>query len=189
MKQTFILCLLLVLSVNVYSRIALSKEESVSRLESLASQKSDYSQKRGYNTLRWDGEKWWCDCSNLMKALFNGRDITDKTIGKFQSDLSNTGDVNADGLIKKCKSRSYDFSKLKKGEPRILHMSGHMGAYIGKEVSTDHGICNVIECTAAWGEGIKYSYVDAKGRRLYGKTGGQKGTWESHALPSDWVSY
>ena len=64
-----------------------------------------------------------------------------------------------------------------------------MGAYIGKEVSTDHGICNVIECTAAWGEGIKYSYVDAKGRRLYGKTGGQKGTWESHALPSDWVSY
>ena len=189
MKQTFILCLLLALSVNVYSRIVMTKDQWVSRLQSLASQKSAYSQKWGYNTLRWDGSKWWCDCSNLMKALFNGRDITDKTVGKFQSDLSNTGDVNADGLIKKCKSRSYDFSKLKKGEPRILHMSGHMGAYIGKEVSTDHGICNVIECTAAWGAGIKYSYVDAKGRRLYGKNGGQNGTWGSHALPSDWVSY
>ena len=46
------------LNVNVFSRIALSKEESVSRLESLASQKSDYSQKRGYNTLGWDGQKW-----------------------------------------------------------------------------------------------------------------------------------
>ena len=50
-----------------------------------------------------------------MKALFNGRDITDKTVGKFQSDLSNTGDVNADGLIKKGKNRLYDFSKLKAG--------------------------------------------------------------------------
>ena len=64
-----------------------------------------------------------------------------------------------------------------------------MGAYIGKEINTNHGTCNAIKCTAAWGDGIKYSYVNSKGRRLYGKTGEQKETWESHALPSSWVSY
>ena len=37
------------------------------------------------------------DCSNHMKALFNGRDITDKTINKFESSTKNTGNVKADG--------------------------------------------------------------------------------------------
>jgi len=187
MKQQIIL--LLCLTVNVFSRIVMTKDQWVNKLETLAGEKSAYSQEWGKNTLLWDGSKWWCDCSNLMKALFNGRDITDKTPGVFQKDLSNTGDVNADGLIQKCKSLSSNFKTLKPGEPRILHMKGHMGAYIGKEVNTDHGTCNVIECTSAWGGGIKYSYVDSSGNRLYGKNGAQKGTWTSHGLPSDWVSY
>ena len=189
MKQQIILLLFLSLSINVFGKIVMTKNEWVSKLQTLAKQKSAYSQEWGKNTLLWDGSKWWCDCSNLMKALFNGRDINDKTVGKFQRDLSNTGDVNANGLIKKCSSISTNFKSLKAGEPRLLHMDGHMGAYIGKEVNTDHGVCNVIECTAAWNGGIKYSYVDSSGRRLYGKNGAQKGTWTSHGLPSSWVKY
>ena len=61
-------------------------------------------------------------------------------------------------------------------------MPGHMGAYIGKKVSTVMVLSMLL---STWGRGIKYSYVDAKGRRLYGKTVSQNGSWESHSLPSD----
>ena len=167
----------------------MTKDQWVNKLLKLASQPSDYSQNYGYNALRWDGNKWWCDCSNLMKALFNGRDINDKTKDKFEKNTENTGDINANGLIKKCSLISSDFSKLKSGEPRLIHMSNHIGAYIGKEVNSDHGVCNVVECTAAWGRGIKLSYVDSTGKRLYGKNGGQNGQWTSHGKPDAWVSY
>ena len=189
MRKTVILCILLALKVETFCRIVMNKNQWVKKLEDLAKRRTAYSQKYGYNALRFDGKTWWCDCSNLMKALFNGRDINDLTKDKFERSTENTGDVNADGLIQKCTDLSSDFKKLKKGEPRLIHMPGHMGAYIGKDVSTDHGTCNVIECTAAWGGGIRYSYVDGKGRRLYGKNGNQNGTWKKHGLPSKWVSY
>ena len=133
----------------------------------LANQPSDYSQEYGYNALRWDGDKWWSDCSNLMKALFNGRDINDKTPGKFEENTSNTEDVNAN----------------------LIHMNGHLGAYIGKDIETEHDICNVVESTSAWKRGIQFSYVDSMGRRLYGKNGKQYGTWIDHGKPSLWISY
>ena len=188
MKIAFILVLALSLNLS-FCKIVMTKDEWVNKLITLAGEPSDYSQKYGWNALRWDGSKWWCDCSNLMKALFNGRDINDKTKDKFESNTSNTEDVPADGLILKCKYLSKDFSKLKSGEPRLIHMQGHIGAYIGKEVNTNHGICNVVECTKAWNRGIQYSYVDSSGRRLYGKGGQSNGVWTQHGLPSDWVSY
>ena len=167
----------------------MTKDEWVDKLIILANQPSDYSQEYGYNALRWDGEKWWSDCSNLMKALFNGRDINDKTPGKFEENTSNTEDVNANGLFPKCTDISNDFSLLKSGEPRLIHMNGHLGAYIGKDIETEHGICNVVESTSAWKRGIQFSYVDSMGRRLYGKNGKQNGTWTQHGKPSLWISY
>ena len=189
MRGILILVLALSLNINAICKVVMTKNEWVEKLLTLAKQPSDYSQTYGYNALRWDGSKWWCDCSNMMKALFNGRDINDKTKDKFEKSTANTGDVNANGLINKCSSLSTDFSKLKSGEPRLIHMDGHIGAYIGKEVSSDHGTCNVVECTAAWGRGIKLSYVDSTGRRLYGKTGQQNGKWTKHGKPDAWVSY
>ena len=137
MRGALILILALSLNINTLCKIVMTKNEFVSKLLTLAKQKSSYSQDYGKNALLWDGSKWWCDCSNMLKALFNGRDITDKTKNKFEKSTSNTGDVNANGLINKCSSLSSDFSKLKSGEPRLIHMDGHIGAYIGKEVSSD----------------------------------------------------
>ena len=185
MKTVFILVLSLLFNLS----FCLSKDEWVNDLITLANEPSDYSQEYGYNALRWDGSQWWCDCSNLMKALFNGRDINDRTVGKFEESTANTGDVDANGLIALCNYISDDFSNLQPGEPRLIHMNDHMGAYIGQEIETDHGICNVVECTAAWNRGIQFSYVDPSGRRLYGRDGEQNGRWERHGLPSNWVDY
>ena len=189
MKKLLIFLILSIVFYNSLCTVVMTKDEWVSKLQELATRKTAYSQQYGYNALRYDGSTWWCDCSNLMKALFNGRDIYDYEINKFERSTANTGDVNADGLIEKCSYLSSDFSQLQFGEPRLIHMSGHIGAYIGKEVNTDHGVCNVIECTGAWGGGIRYSYVDNKGRRLYGKNGEQVKTWTRHGLPNKWVSY
>ena len=189
MRRILILVLALSINISAFCKVVMTKDEWVNKLVALAKQPSDYSQKYGYNALRWDGSKWWCDCSNLMKALFNGRDITDKTKDKFEKSTANTGDIGADSLFKKCSSISTDFSKLKSGEPRLIHLDGHVGAYIGKEVNTDHGICNVVECTAAWNRGVQFSYVDSTGRRLYGKNGKQRMTWTKHGKPDLWVKY
>ena len=189
MTKIKVFCLLIALFANSLCTIVMTKDEWVEKLEVLASRKTKYSQQYGYNALRYDGDVWWCDCSNLMKALFNGRDIYDFEVNKFERSTANTGDVNANGLILKCGLLSTDFKELKAGEPRLIHMDGHIGAYIGKEVNTDHGVCNVIECTGAWGGGIRYSYVDKRGRRTYGKNGAQVKTWQKHGVPNKWVSY
>ena len=189
MNQLVFLCLFSALVLESTSRIVMTKDQWVQKLITLAKSPSKYSMKYPYNVLYYDGSKWYADCSNLMKALFNGRDINDKTPNKYQKDLTNTGDVDADGLIQKCTDISTNFKALKSGEPRLLHMSGHMGAYLGKEVSTSFGTCNVVESTPAWSDGIQFSYVDSSGRRLHGKGGQQIKTWTKHGKPSKWVQY
>ena len=167
----------------------ITKDKWVNDLIELSKRQTAYSQQYGKNTLLFDGTTWWSDCSNLQKALFNGRDINDYTIGKFQKDLSNTGDVNSYGLIELMDDISTNFTLLKEGEPRILYLKGHIGAYLGKEIETDHGICNVIESTGSWGGGIRCSYVNSEGERTYGKDGEKNGTWIKHGLPLKWVQY
>lgn len=170
--------------------IVFDKTEWVRRMEKVAAQPSVYRNKWPYNVLYWDGYKWFADCSNLQKALFNGRDVYNPAKDSFQRDLSNTGDVTTEGLFNQCNDRSSDFSRLRQGEPRILHMDGHIGAYIGKEVNIGGNIYNVIECTAAWQGGILYSYVDSAGRRLKSKgSSSQVYSWTGHGLPSKWVSF
>lgn len=160
----------------------------IADLEQLASENSAYRNQYPYNLLYWDGIRWWADCVNLLKALFNGRDITDRRVGSFQNNLSRTGDIDEWGMISACYDRSSDFSKLD-DKPRVLYKSGHIGTYLGKEVVIDGTVRNVIECTPAWENGIVYSYVDSYGYRRHHKGGAVYSNWELHGMPIKWVEY
>ena len=188
MREILITFLLLFISSSVLSA-RMSKTEWVNKLEKLVKEPSSYRNKYPWNLLYWDGSRWWCDCSNLMKALFNGRDINHKVKGSYQNRLIDPGDVTEWGLFSQCSDQSSDFSKLKKGEPRLLYMQGHIGSYIGKEYKVKQGIVNSIECTGAMGGGIKYSYVDSKGGRYVNKGGTYLGKWAQHGKPTKWVTY
>lgn len=152
---------------------------------------SQYRNRHPYNVLYWDGTRWWADCVNLQKALFNGRGVDNPGAGTYQSDLSATGDCNEWGLISQCTDVSNDFSTLTEDVPEVLYMDGHIGAYLGCEFRDDYqgGTVNCIEATSGWGGGILYSYVDAAGRRYNRKGGSQAGTWTHHGKPTKWVSY
>lgn len=169
--------------------IVFDKVEWVKRMEKVANEPSVYRNKWPWNVLYWDGTKWFADCSNLQKALFNGRDVYHPKKDSFQRDLSNTGDVTTEGLFNQCTDRQSDFSKLKPNEPRLLHLDGHIGAYIGKEVTRGGYVYNVIESTPAWEDGIQYSYVDKQGRRFNHKGGQQRSAWTGHGLCTKWVQY
>lgn len=191
MKKVFTLFCLTFLGLTSCAKIVMNKTEWVNRMEKVANQPSYYKNVWPYNVLYWDGTHWYADCSNLQKALFNGRDVYNPQVNSYQRDLSNTGDVTVEGLFNQCTERSSDFTQLRSGQPRILHMNGHMGAYLGKEVQRSKGICNVIEATPAFGGGIVYSYVDSQGRRLSckGCTSTQVYSWTGHGKPSLWVSF
>ena len=170
--------------------VIMTSEEWVNRLQTLASWHSLYSNKYPKNVLYWDGTRYWADCVNLLKALFNGRDIYDKTVGSYQHSLSNTGDCDEWGLLSQCEDISQDFTKLKEGEPRVLYMSGHIGTYIGKEVVVDGTVRNVIECTPSWEDGIIYSYVDPNGKRSHHKGSATTAKpWTHHGKATKWVKY
>lgn len=172
------------------AKVIMTSSELVSRLKNLASRRTFYKNKYPYNLCYINSDcRTSADCLNLYKAVLNGYDVNNTTVGYFQRDLSNTTDCTEYGLIKQCSDVSNDFSKLRAGEPRLLYMSGHIGGYIGEEVSINGKTYNAIECTAAWGGGILYSYVDASGRRFNCKGGSQKGTWTKNGLMTPWVKY
>ena len=177
---------ILALLAFVDTRIMFNKNEWVKRLEVLASRKTKYRAQFPNNVLLYDGTYWWCDCNNLLKGLFNGRDIYDFTKGKYTWPLTNTGDIGCDGMINKCTEVSTNFKALKGGEPRVLYMPGHIGTYIGKTVN---GKYNVIECTSAWNGGVQKAWVDSDGTRRREKGGPARSTWTKHGKPTLWVSY
>ncbi len=146
-----------------------------------------------YNLLYWDGSVLSADCVNFQKALFNGGNPFKLNIGRNSGSFpNNTGDCTEWGLMSQCTERSSNFNLLKYGEPRLLYMQGHIGAYIGKEVSINGFIYNVLEWTAwngDFGAGLIYSYVDGAGRRLNHKGGYQCYSWEVHGKPTKWVRY
>ena len=184
----FIVLVALLAIVN--SKIVMTKDQWVADLITIAKSPSEYRNWWPYNVLYWDGRKWYCDCVNLMKALFNGRKIDNPAKNSHATSLANTGDVDTEGFIKLCEDVSSDFTKLKPGEPRILHLKGHIGAYLGKEIKVSKGIVNVVECTGAWEHGALFSYVDSKGKRSYFKGSTNiRGRWERHGKPSKWVKY
>ena len=171
-------------------KVIMTSAQFVERVKKLASRKTFYKNKYPFNLcyINSDG-RTSADCVNLYKAILNGYDVNKNQIGYFQRDLSNTGDCTESELIGQCSDVSSDFSKLKAGEPRILYMSGHIGGYIGEEVTISGKVYNVIECTVAWQGGILYSYVDKNGNRLQYKGGAPRNKWLKHGKMTPWVSY
>ena len=174
---------------NQKNQKIITKEQWVEYLITLANRESKYINTPPFNLLYFDGEIWYADCVNLHKALFNGRNIYDYTPDIYQEDLDNTGDIDANEMINLCTDISTDFKKLKLDEPRILYVHGHIGAYLGKIISTPNGLCNVIETTTSFGEKIAFSWVDSNGKRRNVKNGKIEGKWTKHGLPSLWVEY
>lgn len=171
-------------------KVIMTSAQFVERVKKLASRKTFYKNKYPFNLcyINSDG-RTSADCVNLYKAILNGYDVNKNQIGYFQRDLSNTGDCTELELIGQCSDVSSDFSKLKAEEPRILYMSGHIGGYIGEEVTISGKVYNVIECTVAWQGGILYSYVDKNGNRLQYKGGAPRNKWLKHGKMTPWVSY
>ena len=174
--------------------IIMTAKEYLRRLQVLASEPSYYDNTPGQNLLFvHQGGVRSGDCSNTIKALLNGYDVTNKTPGYFQSYLGNTGDVTTEQLLALCSGVSSDFTKLKAGRPELLHMDGHVGTYLGKNVTINGNVYNVIECTAwtgDWGRtGIIYSYVDQYGQRLNHKGGYPCYSWTAHGLFTPWLDY
>lgn len=172
------------------SKVIMTSEQLVERLEILANRPSFYKNKYPYNLCynNPDG-RTSADCVNLYKALLNGYDVNNRTVGYYQKNLTNTGDCTEWGLLSQCSDISGDFTKLQPGFPRILYMSGHIGGYIGEEVMRGGHIYNVIECTGAWERGILYSWVDADGTRRRWKGGSASAKWTKHGLMTPWVKY
>ena len=170
--------------------VIMTDNEWVARLKELARTPSNYRAEFPWNLLYWDGNRFWADCSNLEKALFNGRDIGDKRAGTYAWPLDATGDCTEYGLLIQCSDISTNFGKLKAGEPRILYKDGHIGAYLGEEWNEPgQGVVNSVESTPAWEDGIQFSYVDSEGRRYWCKGGAQAPSWTHHGLASKWVKY
>ena len=188
----FIMIIFLVEINNISSRNykkVLTKEQWVEDLIELANRESKYINVPPINLLYFDGEIWYADCVNLQKALFNGRNIYDFTPDIYQEDLDNTGDIDANDMINLCTDVSTNFKKLKFGEPRILYIHGHIGAYLGKIISTSKGLFNVVETTTSFGDRIAFSWVDDDGTRRDYKDGKKEGKWRKHGKPTLWVEY
>ena len=179
------------------ARVIMTSAQLVERLKKLASRRTFYKNVYPYNLCYIHGDgRTSADCVNLYKALLNGYDVNVTATGYFQNNLSNTGDCTEWGLLQQCLDISGDFRKLKAGEPRLLYMGGHIGGYIGEEVTISGKKYNVIECTGRWGGGIIYSWVDPNGYRRQYKDGpialdnyGKPEPWTHHGKMSRWVDY
>ena len=174
----------------------ISAIELVKRLQKVANDLSVYSQKPKYNSLYWNGTHWFADCSNLIKSIINGRDVYNPKYRTYQKQFPVVEDVNANNLILKCNNVSTNFTELKSGVPRLLHLkdnngNGHVGVYLGTTIYYINGTVNVIEATTSWGaNAVIYSWVDQDGtRRLYeeGPLSEMKYNWTSHGSLDQWV--
>lgn len=170
------------------TKVIMTAEQLIERAKILAKRKTFYKNKFPYNLcyIHNDG-RTSADCVNLYKALFNGYDVNNKTVGYYQHDLSNTGDCTEAELLAQCSDISQDFSTLRNGVPEILYMRGHIGGYIGNYLYNGN-LYNVVECTGSWGGGILFSWVDPDGTRRRMKDGGKNGKWAYHGKPTKWVS-
>ena len=175
--------------------VIMTSAQYIERLKILAARRTYYKNKYPDNLcyIHADG-RTSADCLNLPKALFNGYDVNNNTVGYYQRDLSNTGEFNEIGLLNQCTGVSSDFKNVKPGA--ILYMNrpnGHIGTYIG--ITPDNRF-NVIECTSSYGGGIIYSWVDQDGTRR-SENGGKPivmndGTyvrWQKYGYPTKWVSF
>lgn len=90
------------------------------------------------------------DCVCLIKAILWGWDGDMSHVYGGATYASNgVPDINADGMIAKCKDVSTDFTKIQVGE--VLWMKGHIGVYIGNGLA--------VECTPAWKNCVQVTTV------------------------------
>ena len=187
MKQ-FIL--LLLISTIFAGNDQITKDEWVSDLIELAKNRVTEYRKNIYNCLYYDGYKWITDDVNLHYALFKGRNIYDYTKGCGNRLLGREPyDITAEQMIDLCTDVSNDFNRLKEGEPRILYLKSHIGAYLGKVVDVNGSKYNVVEATGSFGFKIAFSWVDDNGVRRNRRGGYTNERWEMHGKPSKWVKY
>lgn len=151
-----------------------------------------YCNKSGRNLgYHWKDGRYSWDCWNLIKSILSGW-TPNIPIGS-QGNCSVTGDLTGIQLLNRCHARSKDFSKLKQvGTYLYLASDPHAGIYVG-DFEYYGKIYNVIECTKNKpfnADGVTYTYVDAKGRRLRYKGGVQSLSWSEYGLlPSEWLEY
>ena len=115
--------------------VIMTSDDFIKRAKILASRRTYYKNKWPDNLcyVHTDG-RTSADCVNLYKAILNGYDVYNQTPGYYQRTLTNTGDCSEARLMAQCFDVSTDFKKLKNGEPRLLYMKGHIGAFIGTEI-------------------------------------------------------
>lgn len=173
------------MAISKNPKVIMTSEQFVERLTAIKNRKTFYKNSYPYNLcyINSDG-RTSADCVNLVKAILNGYDVNNKSVGYYQRDLSNTGDCTEAELLAQCDDVSQDFTKLA-DRPLILYMRGHIGVYLGKSIDRKF---NVIECTKSFGGGVVYSWVDNDGTRRNVNGGNKNGKWTHHGLPSKWVS-
>lgn len=173
------------MAISKNPKVIMTERQFVERLETIRNRKTFYKNKYPYNLcyINKDG-RTSADCVNLLKAILNGYNIFNNTVGYFQKDLSNTGDCTELELLKQCQEVSQNFTSLA-NHAEILYMKGHVGAYIGKTVE---GKYNTIECTKSFGGGVVYSWTDSDGTRRNQKDGVRNGKWTHHGKPTRWCS-
>ena len=166
-------------------KIIMTERQFVERLLNIKNRKTKYNNKYPFNLCYIHRDYTSADCVNLVKAILNGYNVYNNTIGYYQRDLSNTGDCTEAELLAQCTDVSQDFSKLS-NKAEILYMKGHIGVYLGQIIEDKY---NVVECTKSFGGGVVYSWVDADGVRRSQKGGLKNGKWTHHGKPSRWVQY
>lgn len=150
-----------------------------------------YNNKYPKNLGYYDGSKYSFDCWNLIKVVLSGWKPTGVKGNYIDPSKLVTGDIDGVSLLKKCTSRSKDFSKLSvPGTYLYLASNPHSGIYIGDTVINGKTY-NVIECTKnTWGNGVLYTYVDKDGtRRDYKGSKSSKLKWSEYGLLTKWVEY
>ena len=166
-------------------KVIMTERQFVERLLNIKNRKTKYMNKYPFNLCYIHRDYTSADCVNLVKAILNGYNVYNNTIGYYQKDLSNTGDSTEAELLSQCTDVSQDFSKLS-NKAEILYMKGHIGVYLGQIIEDKY---NVVECTKSFGGGVVYSWVDADGVRRSQKGGLKNGKWTHHGKPSRWVQY
>ena len=178
------------MAISKNPKVIMTERQFTERLESIRDRNTYYKNKYPDNLcyIHKDG-RTSADCVNLVKAILNGYDINNYTVGYYQKNLSNTGDCTEKELLTQCSDVSQDFNVLG-NHAEILYMQGHIGVYLGYEV---RGTYNVIECASSF-KGVAYSYVGSDGirRKIKGgvPTKDNKGNilvWTHHGKPSKWV--
>ena len=120
---------------------------------------------------------WGFDCVNTTKGILWGWvGDTSQVYGGAHYGANGVPDVNANGMIERCRNLSTDFSTIEVGEG--LWLTGHWGVYVGDGLA--------VECTnrTGWKDGVQITAVWNIGK----KQGYNGRYWTKHGkLP--WIQY